>query len=131
MKLYQLTTRAVLRNEKGEVLIMQRPQTSKYFPGYWELPGGKVDLGEHFIDGLIREIFEETGFHVEPEYVLGTSEYEVKEKRTVYLFFKVNILSGSFQISKEHTDFCWADKAKLKSTEFPPHLQETIDKIAN
>ena len=32
--------------------------------GRWTLPGGGLDFGESLEEGLMREVFEETGFHV-------------------------------------------------------------------
>lgn len=37
----------------------------------WTLPGGGLDLAEHPVDGAIREVFEETGFQVSINGLLG------------------------------------------------------------
>lgn len=37
----------------------------------WTLPGGGVDPGEDPIDGVIREIWEETGYHAGIDELLG------------------------------------------------------------
>ena len=39
-------------------------------PG-WSLPGGGIDFEESVRDGLVREVFEETGHHVEPGALLA------------------------------------------------------------
>ena len=31
----------------------------------WSLPGGGIDFDESVLDGLVREVYEETGYHVE------------------------------------------------------------------
>ncbi len=36
------------------------------FGGMWTLPGGGLDFGEHPAEGMVREVFEETGLHVRP-----------------------------------------------------------------
>ena len=45
----------------GKVLIVQRAAGDNYLPNFWEVPGGKVDVGEDLIAGFNREMFEETG----------------------------------------------------------------------
>ncbi|EKE09569.1 MAG: NTP pyrophosphohydrolase [uncultured bacterium] len=57
---------AVLINKKGEMLISERPQ-GKSLPGVWELPGGKMEIGETPEKSLIRELQEELGIHVYEE----------------------------------------------------------------
>jgi 8-oxo-dGTP pyrophosphatase MutT (NUDIX family) len=37
----------------------------------WELPGGKVKKEEFLLDGLLREVSEETGIEIEPDRLIG------------------------------------------------------------
>ena len=37
----------------------------------WSLPGGGIDFDESIRDGLVREVLEETGYHVEPGALLA------------------------------------------------------------
>lgn len=37
----------------------------------WEIPGGVVEQGEDILEGLKREIFEESGIVAEPEKLVG------------------------------------------------------------
>jgi len=37
----------------------------------WTMPGGGLDHGEDPVDGVIREVWEETGYRVEVERLLG------------------------------------------------------------
>jgi len=41
------------------------------FKGYWDLPGGFLEEGEHPLDGLKRELHEETALDIEPREFLG------------------------------------------------------------
>lgn len=53
------TNGVILENEKGEMLLVRR----KYNPkkGYWDLPGGFVNISESMEDAVRREIKEELG----------------------------------------------------------------------
>lgn len=53
----------VLCRSDGEVLFAQRPK-GKPMAGYWEFPGGKLELGESVHEALARELFEELGIHI-------------------------------------------------------------------
>lgn len=53
----------ILMKPNGDVLLGQRPE-GKPYPGYWEFPGGKVEVGESILDALKREFVEELGLEV-------------------------------------------------------------------
>lgn len=44
----------------------------RVFPNSWVLPGGHIDAGESLEQGVVRELSEETGIHLEamPDGVL-------------------------------------------------------------
>lgn len=52
---FRVSQAVVLRNEKGEVLLLQHRSGKLLFPG------GHLRTGETWRDGLWREIKEETG----------------------------------------------------------------------
>jgi 8-oxo-dGTP diphosphatase len=59
-------TAAIVRDEEGRILLIQRSDT-----GQWCLPGGAVELGESESQAVRREVQEETGLAVEPERLVG------------------------------------------------------------
>ncbi len=63
------TAGALVEDEEGRVLLARR--AAEPFKGYWDIPGGFLDEGEHPLDGVRRELREETGLEVEPLEFLG------------------------------------------------------------
>ena len=47
---------AAVRNVAGDVLLVRRIDD-----GYWELPGGRLEVGESAAQAVIREVAEESG----------------------------------------------------------------------
>src|SRR6476469_6272439 len=47
---------AAVRNVAGEILLVRRIDD-----GYWELPGGRLEVGESAAQAVIREVAEESG----------------------------------------------------------------------
>lgn len=54
---------AIIENNK--ILIAKRNADSSFLPGYYELPGGKVEPGEDPADALKRELKEELDVKIE------------------------------------------------------------------
>jgi 8-oxo-dGTP diphosphatase len=66
----------LLQRPDGMLLLAQRP-ADKPWPGWWELPGGKIEPGETTLDALSRELREELGIEVTASapWVTHTHEY--------------------------------------------------------
>ena len=53
-----IVSAVTLVDHDGRILISKRPE-GKHMPGFWEFPGGKLEIGETPEECLIREIKEE------------------------------------------------------------------------
>jgi ADP-ribose pyrophosphatase YjhB (NUDIX family) len=60
---------ALVEDGAGRLLLARR--AVEPFSGMWDAIGGFLEEGEHPLDGLRREVLEETGLTVEPEGFLG------------------------------------------------------------
>lgn len=77
----------------------------------WSLPGGGVDLGEQATDGAIREVLEETGYHVGQLSLLdvttgiipGAKRYSGDEHpmQTVAVTYRGTLLGGELRHETE------------------------------
>src|SRR5919112_2400610 len=85
---HSVSVAAVIVNEQGQVLMTQRRDN-----GHWEPPGGVLELDESILDGLRREVREETGLNVEPERLTGI--YKNMPRGIVALVFRAHVVGGA------------------------------------
>jgi len=97
----------IIFDEEGKVLILLRPQTVKWAPGKWALPGGHIEEGETPIEAAVRETREETTLNVERPLELGSSP------NGEVIYFTTNRYSGQVAIDFEHDDFAWVYPEQL------------------
>jgi 8-oxo-dGTP pyrophosphatase MutT (NUDIX family) len=57
---------AIVRNGSGSVLLVCRADD-----GYWELPGGRVEVGESASAAVVREVAEEAGVTIKVTGLAG------------------------------------------------------------
>ncbi|WP_240138235.1 NUDIX hydrolase [Streptomyces sp. MUM 178J] len=90
---------AVVR-EDGRLLAIRRADN-----GTWELPGGVLELTEAPQDGVIREVWEETGIRVEVDELTGV--YKNTTRGIVALVFRCKPSGGTERTSAESTAVEW------------------------
>jgi 8-oxo-dGTP diphosphatase len=84
---------AVLQRPDGTFLLAQRP-VGKAYEGYWEFPGGKVELGESPYQALCRELEEELGITVTTAYPWLLREFTYPHATVRLHFFRVVAWQG-------------------------------------
>ena len=99
--------KAVLINDEDRVLILRSSDKNEKHAGEWDLPGGHIHEGEDDIEGLKREVKEETGLDIaSPEMVLDDGRKK---------YYKTREYSGTIEISDEHTEYEWVTIEELDS----------------
>ncbi len=64
---------------RGDQLLLIRRGREPML-GVWSLPGGALELGETTAEGIAREVFEETGVHVQPVEIIATLDRIVRDE---------------------------------------------------
>lgn len=95
--------------------------------GYWELPGGRIDVGEEWLPHgaiLEREIAEELGpaFKIEPlpGAVTWTRQRPTDGAYLLLVGRLCRLLGGNPVLSPEHVQIAWLDQRAATELAFPP-----------
>ena len=118
---------AVLERPSGEVLLAQRP-AGKAWAGWWEFPGGKIEVGETVAQALTRELQEELGIEIVQAYSWLTRVHQYPEKTVRLHFFKVREWRGEPQ-SLEQQEWCWQNPHHLSVEPLLPANQAIIQAL--
>lgn len=126
---FRVGVKALIPGEKGRYLFLKK--SKRYFNDVkvkWDIPGGRLELGESHLEGLSREIKEETGLSLK----------EVKEILTIQDIFRdpkfhtlrVTFLAeaeGDVKLSDEHSEYRWATAEEIKKEPHDIFLDEVFN----
>lgn len=119
----------VLRNKKGEILLIRRSNANKTFRGFWQLPEGKMEFGEQPIEALKREVKEELGCRLINAKPIVANSAIVTFQGTSYHVLRIVLeaqLEGTPTLSSEHDAYQWFN---LKKAIKIPKLVDGIREI--
>lgn len=122
----ELTVLCLLYKD-NQILLQNR--TKKDWKGY-TLPGGHVELGESFVDAVIREMKEETNLDVIHPQLCGVKQFPIVNGRYVVFLFKSNEFSGELKSSDEG-EMIWVNRNELSNLSLVADFKELLDVIEN
>ena len=108
--LFRVSLKAVIKNDKGELLIVKEKNHRK-----WSLPGGGLDWGETYEEAMKRELYEEVGYDGEftMKLIAADDAKPLKNRpvdtHQVRLIYEVIPEHYNFIVGEESDGIAWAD----------------------
>lgn len=127
MAVTRFVAKAVLLDKNSDFLLLKRSDTHPGLAGFYDLPGGRVELSEDSRTAVIREIKEETGLELTVDQVRVmytiTKLMHGRSYPTMLYLVRVDEEKPPVTISWEHQSYEWAPLDRLGEVE--PQLAET------
>lgn len=126
----QVGVKIILKNEKGEILMLLR--SAEKYPeagALWEIPGGRINPGTPLLENLRREVKEETGIDVvgEPKILAAQDILKSYKNNHIVRITYMGHSEGEVKLSDEHTDFQWVALDRLNAVEpMDGYLKEVL-----
>jgi ADP-ribose pyrophosphatase YjhB (NUDIX family) len=119
-------TSAIVLNDVGDILLQKRSDND-----LWALPGGTMNPGESVAQCVIREVREETGLDVKPEYITGIysnpahivaySDGEVRQQFSICFF--CTLLGGEIHLSDESLQVAFFPLREVLQLQMHPSIR--------
>lgn len=119
---------AVIYDGEGRVFATQRGYGD--WKGWWEFPGGKIEMGETREEALEREIWEELETRIVIGRQLQTVEWDYPAFHLTMHCFLCRINSGMLTL-KEHEAARWLGKDELDCVRWLPADVQVINTLKN
>ncbi len=105
---YQVSVGAVILNEEGQLLLCEHTYRRLY---PWGLPGGDLKFGEDPVEGVKREVMEETGINIREARLLLVENSN--ETHHVSITFLCSGPEGKFIPNEEVSDIQYFETTAL------------------
>jgi 8-oxo-dGTP diphosphatase len=98
----------VVLNAGGELLVVVERVHRHRNPHYYKLPGGALKPGEHLIDGVQREVREETGIETRFRALMGFRHWHGYRfgKSDIYFVCRLDPLTEEIHRQESEIDVC-------------------------
>jgi 8-oxo-dGTP diphosphatase len=110
------------------LLLLKRRSNDVHKPGVWDIPGGRLEIGEDPFEGLLRELKEETGVSGEILMPLDVHHFVRDDgQKITMLIFLCKVESEEINISEEHQEYAWVDLQD--KAQIPDWLEKTVKNL--
>jgi 8-oxo-dGTP pyrophosphatase MutT (NUDIX family) len=100
----------VVLNDKQELLVVVEKYHRVSRPGFYKLPGGALQQGEHLVDAAVREVYEETGVPTKFEALVCLRHWHGYRYGKSDIYFVARLAPISQEITQDHDEIeecCW------------------------
>ncbi|MCQ2529549.1 MAG: NUDIX hydrolase N-terminal domain-containing protein [Saccharofermentans sp.] len=99
----KIDTRAVIFNERDEVLLVRD------YDGKWALPGGWCDYDQSIVSNTVKEAYEEAGLRVKPLRLAAAHSHKMRNNPNSFFsvmrfFMLCEVESGEFTANSETSE---------------------------
>lgn len=118
----------LLRGDR--ILMAQRGKLP--LKGWWSLPGGALETGELLVDGIRREVREETGLEVKPVRMFQIFERIMRdpagavEYHYVLVDYLCRVVGGTLQAGDDVAHVEWVRRRDLPALQITEGTLEVI-----
>jgi 8-oxo-dGTP pyrophosphatase MutT (NUDIX family) len=115
------------RGDRGiEVALVHRPRYDD-----WSFPKGKLDAGESWEDGALREVEEEIGLRCRLGHELPHTSYrDLKGRAKIVRYWMMEPLDGEFVPSHEVDEMRWLPTAEADRLLSYEHDRELLREVS-
>lgn len=94
-------------------------------------PGGHIEKEESFVQGIKREIFEETGLTIYNPQICGIKQFQTEnDERYIVLLFKTDQFDGEL-VSSEEGEMLWIERESLQNYPIVEDFMELLKVFDN
>lgn len=115
--LYRISVKSLIRNEKGEILVVKEDGRN-----YWDLPGGGMDHNEDIKSAIAREMKEEVNLEGNFEYKIIATDDPALVKHgfwQVRLIYELKPENMKFSAGEDGDEVAFVHPDSLKDSAFP------------
>lgn len=115
--------------QDGKIFCAQRPE-GKSLGGFWEFPGGKLEIGESPEQALTREIKEELNSEIEIVSYINEASYDYDFGTVVMKTYHAKLISGNLELL-EHQNSTWLAPNELHTLNWAPVDRPAVELLIN
>ena len=104
---------------KDDKVFICRRKPNKSLGGYWEFPGGKIEIGESNEDSMKRELLEELQMEVDLVKYFSSSQHHYENFSIDLIAYTCNFRNWNLTLT-DHDRYDWVSPSEILNWKLAP-----------